>query len=115
MTAEGEFREDLPDRRSSNCACRRCASAATTSCCSPATSWNATAVRWPPRRHRHLLLGYRFPATCELENMLERAVTLCTGGRIGRDDLQVREPGDADAGGTPSAATAAESTSSARP
>ena len=31
----------------------------------------------------------------ELENILERALTLCTSGRIGVDDLQLRAPGGA--------------------
>ncbi len=42
---------------------------------------------------RELLREYSFPGNVrELENMLERAVTLCTTGRIAAPDLQVRRP-----------------------
>ncbi len=42
---------------------------------------------------RDLLLRHAFPGNVrELENVLERAVTLCSGGEITADDLHLRQP-----------------------
>ena len=45
---------------------------------------------------RNALLSYAFPGNVrELENMLERAVTLCSGGEISSADLHMRRSSDA--------------------
>jgi two-component system response regulator PilR (NtrC family) len=55
---------------------------------------------------REQLLGYAFPGNVrELENILERALTLCEGEEILPGDLQLRSPLSAGAAGTGTGAT----------
>jgi two-component system response regulator PilR (NtrC family) len=54
------------------------------------------------------LSGYHFPGNVrELENILERAVTLCTGGEIKVEDIQLRPAAATEPAPGPAAAQAA--------
>ena len=67
---------------SSNCTCRRCATAATTSCCSQSTSSKKHgAMPTPCRTSRSACCLPLSRQRRELENLLERAVTLVPDGR----------------------------------
>ncbi|HEX6260551.1 MAG TPA: helix-turn-helix domain-containing protein, partial [Woeseiaceae bacterium] len=51
-------------------------------------------------------LAYSYPGNVrELENLLERAVTLCSGGRIGQRDLSLRSTPQPDIDDSPRGAT----------
>jgi len=55
---------------------------------------------------RSALQNYSYPGNVrELENLLERAVTLCSDGKVRERDLSLRSPASKDDGHTPAGAT----------
>ena len=86
----GSARTSTTGCTSSTSTCRRCASARTTSRCSRSTSSRSTATRTASASIEldaealDLLMDYDWPGNVrELENVIERAVVLSTGARIG--------------------------------
>ena len=83
----------LPPQRRHARRCRRCASAATTSRCSPAHFAGASTARGRTRSSSRAealdaLSAYDWPGNVrELENAIERALVLGCNGRIVADDL----------------------------
>ena len=82
----------LPAARHHHRSCRRCANARTTSRCSPSTSSRSTARRTRSAgleltpEALDLLMEYDWPGNVrELENVIERAVVLSVGPRIGSE------------------------------
>ncbi|HEX7080746.1 MAG TPA: sigma-54 dependent transcriptional regulator [Gammaproteobacteria bacterium] len=64
-----------------------------------AASQGVAAPRLTKKAHA-ALLGYRFPGNVrELENILERALTLCSGDEIDEEDIQLRMSHDEPRGG----------------